>query len=61
MQKVKKIEIKKNSEEKEEKFTIHDFQTNLNSNKITEPENENFLLDDEQFIPTNGETKKKRR
>lgn len=45
--------------EKEEKLTIHDFQPNLNSNKITQPENQSFLLDDEQFTPTNGETKKK--
>ena len=45
--------------EKEEKLTIHDFQPNLNSNKITKPENESFSLDDEQFTPTNGETKKK--
>ena len=45
--------------EKEEKLTIHDFQPNLNSNKITQPENQSFLLDDEQFIPTTNESKKK--
>ena len=45
--------------EKEEKLTIHDFQPNLNSNKITKPENQSFLLDDEQFIPTTNESKKK--
>ena len=47
--------------EKEEKLTIHDFQPNLNSNKITKPENQSFLLDDEQFIPTTNESKKKKR
>ena len=46
--------------EKEEKLTIHDFQPNLNSNKITKPENESFSLVDEQFITTTNESKKKK-
>ena len=45
--------------EKEEKLTIHDLQPNLKSNKITKPENESFSLDDEQFIQTTNESKKK--